>query len=469
MVADTYSTTLGVLLMGTGNDNNSWGSNANASVFQILEDAIVNALTSTVAGGTLDLSGTPPPAAATQVRYAALIFNGTLASNQVIQVPNLIKSWWVQNATNGSFTLKIKTPAGTASTAIPQNSGWQLVMCDGANGITVSPFNTVQVQMPNGSAAAPAYSFINGPSSGWYRNGTEDYRFAISGADILQVTGPLASTPSVFNVLSPNALQVAGAQVLPAGVEMPYAGVALPSGGWLWEDGTAYSRTTYATLFAAITQGSVTGNTHTNTTLDNLSVDMTKRGLVGAYVEGTGIPTGTTITALTSTTITLSQAAISTTVGITLRILPHGQGDGSTTFNVPDRREYALIGRGDMNASSDPGRITLANAGFNPISLSGRGGVETNTLTATNLPAQTPAGTVAITDPGHSHTTNAGQATGFTVAGGGIGAPSTTTAVVNSNTTGITASFTGTAMAGQNSTPFSNVQPTGVTNFIIKT
>ena len=54
MTADTYTATLGAIQMGTGNDNNTWGSNANSFVFQIFEDAIANVLTSTVTGGTLD-------------------------------------------------------------------------------------------------------------------------------------------------------------------------------------------------------------------------------------------------------------------------------------------------------------------------------------------------------------------------------------------------------------------------------
>jgi hypothetical protein len=171
MTSDTYSSTLGVLFMGTGNDNNTWGTNANAAVFQILEDAIANVLTSSVTGGTLDLSGSPPPAAASQVRFAALVFTGTLASAQTIRVPNLPKFWWVQNATSGAFALQIETyassTAGTPQT-IPQNSGWQLVYCDGAGDIVVFPFNSIQVQMPDGSKLLPSYAFINDSTSGLF-------------------------------------------------------------------------------------------------------------------------------------------------------------------------------------------------------------------------------------------------------------------------------------------------------------
>lgn len=209
MAADTFSTDgIGVMFMGTGNDNNTWGSNLNSNVFQILADAVTNTLTNTVSGGTLDLSGTPPPAASSQTRYAGMNFTGTLTSNQIVVVPNLNKWWRVKNATAGAFTLTIKTTSGVASTAIPRNSGWQIVQCDGANGIVVWPFNTVQAQMPNGSISAPAYGYVNETNSGWYRAGTQDMRLAINGVDVLQVTGAGASVPSI--VTTPNTLTSGG-------------------------------------------------------------------------------------------------------------------------------------------------------------------------------------------------------------------------------------------------------------------
>src|SRR5262249_45285328 len=78
----------------------------------------------------------------------------------------------------------------------------------------VSPYNWTQAQMPDGSAGAPSYSFLNELTSGWYRAGTQDARLSINGADVLQVTGPGAGTPSVVNVLSPNVLQQAGQPVV---------------------------------------------------------------------------------------------------------------------------------------------------------------------------------------------------------------------------------------------------------------
>src|SRR6202035_4508973 len=133
MGADTFTSTLGTLVMGTGNDNNTWGTLANSSVFQILEDAIANVLVITNTGGTLDLSGSPPPAAASQVRHYSLKFTGALTSNLTLIVPNLTKLWVAENATSGAFSVLIKTTSGTA-TQIPQGT-MKYVRCDGANGI----------------------------------------------------------------------------------------------------------------------------------------------------------------------------------------------------------------------------------------------------------------------------------------------------------------------------------------------
>lgn len=349
MTADTYTSTIGAILMGTGNDNNAWGSNLNSYAIQILEDAIANVLTSTVTGGTLDLSTSPPPAAPSQARYAALAFTGTLASNQVVQVPNLIKFWWVLNGTSGAYTLKIKTPSGTASTAIPQNSGLQLVYCDGANGIVVMPFNFSQIQMGDGTLALPAYSNLTEPSSGWRRAGTQDWRFVINGVDVLQITGTGASSPSIVNVLSPNALQIAGAQVMPAGCEMAYAGIALPSGGWLWEDGTSYVRATYPTLFSALST-TVTGTTSVGSkVITSVSSDLRGKGLEGAVIENsTAFPAGTRIVSIAATTITTDTNASNIITAGTLTVMPHGCASTST-FYVPDRRLESLVGRSNMN------------------------------------------------------------------------------------------------------------------------
>src|ERR1700687_134042 len=98
MAADTYTSNIGILQQGTGNNNNNWGVLLDAAL-QVADDAIAGILSSAVTGGTLDLSGTPPPAGPSQARYAYLLFTGVLTSNQTVIVPNVSKFWFIQNAT----------------------------------------------------------------------------------------------------------------------------------------------------------------------------------------------------------------------------------------------------------------------------------------------------------------------------------------------------------------------------------
>jgi microcystin-dependent protein len=469
MTADTYSNTLGFLEMVTGNDNNSWGSNCNVSVFQIFEDAIANALSSAVTGGTLDLSGSPPPNAASQVRYAALIFTGTLASAQTVKVPNLTKWWWVNNQTSGAFTLTIQTPSGSASTAIPQNSGWQLVQCDAANDIIVSPFNSKQIQMPDGSASVPVYSDINETNSGWYRNGTQDWRLAINGVDVLQVTGPGASTPNVVNAIAPASLQSGGVQVIPPGVEFSYVGLTLP-GGFLYEYGQAVSRATYPNLLAAL-RLSFTGDvTSGSPTITSVTTDLRNLGLEGSTLEGAGI-TGLIVTSVTSTTISMSgNASAGSGAPQTCLAYPFGNGDGSTTFNVPDRRGRVIAGRDNMGVAgaSAAGRLTTAGSGVNGILLGTFGGAQNETIAQANLPA------IALTfvgnSPGQTFATWAPNVH-TDASGGGVvfnpvyyGDMGTAPAAVPSGSISVAG---GSDVLGSG-TALTTVQPTGIGNYIIK-
>ena len=91
----------------------------------------------------------------------------------------------------------------------------------------------------DGSTAFPAYTFKSEQNSGWYRAGTQDVRLCINGADVLQVTGTGAASPSVVNVLSPNGLQLAGTSIgafTTGDVKLTFKTVA--DAGWVMMDDT---------------------------------------------------------------------------------------------------------------------------------------------------------------------------------------------------------------------------------------
>jgi microcystin-dependent protein len=471
VVADTFSSTLGVLLMGTGNDANNWGQFANNQIFQILEDAIANVFTSAATNGIVDLSGTAPPAGPSQARFWQLKFTGSLTGALTVKVPNLTKEWLINTlgATYNGFAISFQTPSGTPLSLPP---GWWRVWCDGNNNLNLWPEGYTGIFASAAvveTAGAPYYTFQAEANSGFYRNATQDLRYSVNGVDVFRITGPgSAAGAQLLDILSGTSLSFAGSKIdptgiVPPGTEIQSVSIFPPSSGWYFEDGSAKSRTTDAPLFNAIT-ATATGNTHSNATIDGLSVDLRGLGLEGAFIEGTGISIGTTIVSINSaSSLTLSQATLSTASGVSLRILPFGQGDGSTTFNVPDRRGVVVAGRDNMNGTAK-GLLTASTAqGILGTKLNATGGEQAHTDTQAEMPSHTHTATSTVTDPGHNHSSVAGQQNN---GGATLSITSDRAENTSTNTTGITVGTTNANTGG--GAAHNNIPPMGICNYFIK-
>ena len=169
----------------------------------------------------------------------------------------------------------------------------------------------------------------------------------------------------------------------PIGSSREHSGISLPK-GWFWEDGTAYSRTTYADLFSALSLTS-TATTNATTTVTAIPTGVWNQLQTGWYASGTNISGGTTtITLGSSGTVTLSAAATGSATGGAIVFSPYPLGDGSTTFNVPDTRSAVIVGSGQ-------------GSGLTQRVLGATGGEETHALTTAEGPAHT------HTDSGHGH------------------------------------------------------------------
>lgn len=73
-------------------------------------------------------------------------------------------------------------------------------------------------------------------------------------------------------------------------------------------------------------------------------------------------------------------SALFTLCGIT-----YGNGDGVTTFNIPDLRGRAIFGKDDMGGSA-ASRVTTAGSGVDGLTAGATGGAQTVTLTSANIP-----------------------------------------------------------------------------------
>jgi microcystin-dependent protein len=151
--------------------------------------------------------------------------------------------------------------------------------------------------------------------------------------------------------------------------------------------------------------------------------------------------------AISRTTYAALFSLISTTYGV---------GDGTTTFNLPDK-----TGRASVMKEASATRLTSSYFGGDSTALGAVGGSESHTLTTAQLASHTHAN--SLTDPGHIHTLQAGSSGGGSIVTQGLGS-SATIQPINSNTTGITITN---ASAGSGSA-HNNVQPSIVCNYIMR-
>jgi len=130
----------------------------------------------------------------------------------------------------------------------------------------------------------------------------------------------------------------------------------------------------------------------------------------------------------------------------------YGTGDGSTTFNLPDK-----TGRVSAMQEASAVRLTPSYFGGASTVLGAVGGLESNSLILTH--------NHTLTDPGHTHTTFF-QALNVADSGAsgntGSGGSKYETVTMSSATTGITIASAGSASA------HNIVQPTIICNYIIR-
>jgi microcystin-dependent protein len=130
----------------------------------------------------------------------------------------------------------------------------------------------------------------------------------------------------------------------------------------------------------------------------------------------------------------------------------YGAGDGSTTFNVPDKTERVSV----MKAAA-ASHLTSTYFGGDSTALGAVGGGESHALTTAEMPAHNHS----ITDPGHIH-----SVPNIIIIGGGAAQASGGNQLQSGNTssatTGITINNAGSGNAHR------TVQPTIICNYIIR-
>ena len=255
------------------------------------------------------------------------------------------------------------------------------------------------------------------------------------------------------------------------GAIIAWANPVLPA-KYLYTAGQAISRTGFPDLFTAITFQQIILCSIGVSTI-TVPTNVSDKVPIGTPLEAACFAPGTTVISKSSGLLTMSSGATATT-SVASTLFPWGNGNASTTFNVPDLRGRTLAGPDNMTGSI-ASRLTSTYYGVNPDAINAAGGNQSSstTLLLTNLPPITPTGTISngaisnvVSDGILGGTGTHGAANGgdFTAPSGSLGGD----AIVVTSTQGAS-TFTGTG-GGGSSTPFTFgvIQPTLTADYIIK-
>lgn len=254
------------------------------------------------------------------------------------------------------------------------------------------------------------------------------------------------------------------------GTTLPWSSLVAPN-QYVFAYGQEIARVTYPEFFTAITQSLNVICSSSSNILTGLA-DTTQIN-VGSPVElSLCVVPGTTVVSKTSSTVTLSNPS-SVSLNAVALFFPFGNGNGTTTFNVPDLRGYAVAGRDNMGGSA-AGRLTSTY--FKAPGLGATGGLQTATISSSNLPIT--GYSSVVTDPGHGHRFDAFSSSSTSASGPYLAGDSSVfanlksntissfslSASVVSNTTGVTVATT--VPSGGNAIGI--VQPTITINYVVK-
>jgi microcystin-dependent protein len=174
---------------------------------------------------------------------------------------------------------------------------------------------------------------------------------------------------AVFDVLGSGSSGLVG---VPIGSSVPFNGTPLTiPPNFVLEDGSALSRSTYSALFSAITISTTGTTTAASATITAVPTGVTQ--YVNAGMKVTLANSGGaiyTVSSVTSTTIVLtSGTGITAGTAGGILVYPHGAGDGSSTFNIPDSRGRTKTGQSQVNTGAQPTQYVGQGIGTQSVTI----------------------------------------------------------------------------------------------------
>lgn len=160
-MASTYSPSLRLELMATGDQSGTWGTTTNTNLGTLLEQSITGYL-SVAQGDIADLTLTEVNGGTDQARNAVVRVTGALTATRNVVVQTAEKLYTIINATSGGFSIVAKTSAGTGI-SIPPGASMN-VYSDGTNVVMGQNYWNGQiggaVYLDAGATVGPVYDLF---------------------------------------------------------------------------------------------------------------------------------------------------------------------------------------------------------------------------------------------------------------------------------------------------------------------
>jgi hypothetical protein len=303
-MASTYSTSLRIQLIGTGDQSGVWGTSTNTNLGTLIEQAITGVQTITLSGSTYTL--TSFNGIVDQARNSVLSFTGSLSANCTVIAPAANKVYIVKNGTSGNQTVTMSVGAG--STVVVPNGQTYIVYTDGSNFYSASNYTSSNVAITGGTIDGTVIGGTT-PSNASF------YDLNVFNSASLGVS-PAAQSVSFTNA-SPTVvtMSVGGAVRPTTNAQVTFTATSLPVG------------ITAGTIYYVVPLSSNTFNLSTSSG-GAANVNTTSTGSVVSMV------TNSSVTFNTSTAIIPNNLTFSGTGAITLPTGTTGQQPGSSNSGM---------------------------------------------------------------------------------------------------------------------------------------
>ena len=275
-MASSYTTSLKIQEIGNGEQSGVWGSTTNTN-WMLIEQAVAGVQTITMSNSNYTLTNLN--GVSDEARNMVLVVQGTNSGiYQVIIPANQPKMYVVSNQTTGSYAITIGTTGvGGTLISIPNGVTAQ-VYTDGTNTYSAQTGSAGNF-LVNGNLSVTGNQVDVGNMS---VGGT----FGVTGTSTFTgiPSGPTATTGTNTTQLATTAFVNASITANPGvltGSLLMWPTTSAPT-GYLNCDGTAVSRTTYASLFAVVSTTFGTGDGSTTFNLPNYTNRMPYGTTIGA-------------------------------------------------------------------------------------------------------------------------------------------------------------------------------------------